>query len=132
MSISWPSNGEYNVPSYQISALPYVTSSVISVGEIHRYDFPYVTRFIDVVNRGTGPKDTIAIGFTENGIKASVGNFVSIDRNASVNEEIRTTVLIVSCSAGTNVDYQLFCGLTTVPADNFMVLSASNGHSGVG
>lgn len=132
MSTSWPSNGEYNVPSYQISALPYVTSSVISVGEIHRYDFAYVTRFIDIVNRGNGPNDTIALGFTENGIKSNVGNYISIDRNASVNEEIRTTVLFVSCSVGTNVNYQLFCGLTTVPANNFMTLSASNGHSGVG
>lgn len=114
-----------------MSALPFVTSSLISVGELHRYEFPYVTRFIDVVNRGSGPSDTITIGFTENGILNS-GNYVSIDRNASVNEEIRTTVLYVSCSAGTNVDYQLFCGLTTIPSKNFLVLTASNGHPGVG
>lgn len=132
MSISWPTNGEYNVSAYQMSALPFVTSSVISAGEVHRYDFPYVTRFIDVVNRGPGPNDVIAIGFTENGIKPSVGNYVSIDRYASVNEEIRTTVLFVSCSVGTNVDYQVFCGLTVIPAKNFLPLSASNGHFGVG
>ena len=131
MSINWPQNGEHYVPAYQTSALPYVTSSIISLGEVHKYEFPYVTRFIDVCNRGAGPGDTLALGFTENGILNS-GNYISLDRNASVNEEIRTTVLYVSCSAGTNVDYQLFCGLTTIPARNFLLLTASNGHDGVG
>ena len=114
-----------------MSALPYVTSSVISVGEVHRYDFPFVTRFIDVCNRGSGATDAIAIGFTENGV-LNTGNYVTIDRNASVNEEIRTTTLFISCSAGTSVSYQLFCGLTVVPAINFLALTASNGHPGVG
>lgn len=131
MSINWPQSGEYNIPSYQLSALPYVTSSVINGGEIHRYDFPYVTRFIDVVNRGAMATDKIALGFTENGITKS-GNFVTLDQGASVNEEIRTTMLFISCSAGTNVDYQLFCGLTTIPQKNFLTLSGSNGHEGVG
>ena len=131
MSSNWLSNGEYFVPAYQTSALPYVTSSYISLGEVHSYEFPYVTRFIDVVNRGSGPSDTIAIGFTENGI-LNTGNYVTIDRNASVNEEIRTTTLFVSCSSGTNVNYQLFCGLTIIPSKNFLILTASNGHSGVG
>jgi hypothetical protein len=131
MSINWQQNGEYYTPAYQTSALPYVTSSIISIGEVHKYEFPYVTRFIDVCNRGSGPNDTIAIGFTENGILNS-GNYVSLDRNASVNEEIRTVVLYVSCSVGTNVDYQLFCGLTTIPASNFLLLTSSNGHVGVG
>jgi len=131
MSIKWPSAGEYNVPAYQLSALPYVTSSVISVGQVHRYDFPYVTRFVDICNRGGGAGDTLAIGFTENGVLFS-SNYVSIDRGASVNEEIRTTVLIVSCSAGSNVDYQIFCGLTCIPSNNFLPLTGSNGHPGVG
>jgi len=75
--------------------------------------------------------DKIALGFTENGITKS-GNFVTLDQGASVNEEIRTTMLFISCSAGTNVDYQLFCGLTTIPQKNFLTLSGSNGHEGVG
>lgn len=131
MSINWQQNGEYFVPAYQTSALPFVTSSIISLGEVHRYEFPFITRFIDIVNRGAGPNDTIALGFTENGI-LNTGNYVSIDRGASVNEEIRTTVMFVSCSVGTSVSYQLFCGLTTIPANNFLVLTSSNGHPGVG
>lgn len=132
MSFNWPPNGEYNVPSYQISALPFVTSSIISLGEVHRYDFPFVTRFINVVNRGAESADRITLGFTENGIKKSVGNFITLEQGDTVNEEIRTTVLFISCSNGTTVDYQLFCGLTTIPAMNFLPLTGSNGHPGVG
>jgi hypothetical protein len=131
MSNNWNQNGEYFTSAYQMSALPFVTSSIISLGEVHKYEFPFVTRFIDVVNRGSGPSDTIAIGFTENGI-LNTKNYVSIDRGSSVNEEIRTTILYISCSVGSNVDYQLFCGLTTIPARNFLMLTASNGHPGVG
>jgi hypothetical protein len=131
MSINWPQNGEYNISSYQMSALPYVTSSVIGSGEIHRYEFPYVTRFIDVVNRGGSASDKIALGFTENGM-TKTNNFVILDQGASVNEEIRTTTLFISCSKGTSVDYQIFCGLTNIPSKNFLILSSSNGHFGVG
>lgn len=132
MALNWPSNGEYNVPSYQISALPYVTSSVISVGQVHRYDFPFVTRFINVVNRGANAEDRITLGFTENGIKPTVGNYITLEQGDTVNEEIRTSVLFVSCSNGTVVDYQLFCGLTTIPTKFFFTLTGSNGHPGVG
>jgi hypothetical protein len=130
MSLAWPQSGEYNVSAYQMSAMPYVTSSIINNGEVHRYNFPYVTRFIDVVNRGSAG-NTIALGFTENGV-LSTGNYVTLDSGASVKEEVRTTALFISCSSGTNVKYQILCGLTTIPAKNFLVLSASNGHPGIG
>lgn len=132
MSISWPSNGEYATPAYQISALPYLSSSVISSGQVHKYEFPYVTRFINVVNRGASLTDKIVIAFTENGLKPSVGNYIALDQNDTIREEIRTTVLFISCSAGTSVDYQIFCGLTNIPSKNFLTLTGSNGHPGVG
>jgi hypothetical protein len=131
MSLNQPAAGEYFTPAYQVSAMPFVTSSVINSGEIHKYEFPYVTRFIDIVNRGNGANDKIAIGFTENGLTKTY-NYITLDRLATVNEEIRTTVLYVSCSSGNKIDYQLFCGLTTIPAKMFLILSASNGHPGVG
>lgn len=132
MSLHWPSNGEYAVPAYQISALPYVTSSTISAGQIHTYDFKFVTKFISVVNRGSNAADQLAIAFTENGLKSTVGNYFTLDQRDTVREEVRTTTLFVSCSAGTNVNYQLFCGLTTIPAESFLPLTGSNGHQAVG
>ena len=132
MSMNWAANGEYAAPAYQISALPYVSSSIISSGQIHVYDFPYVTKFINIVNRGANAADKIAIGFTENGLKPSVGNFFTLERSETLREEIRTTKLYISCSFGSNVDYQVFCGLTNIPAQHFLVVTGSNGHPGVG
>ena len=132
MSISWPANGEYATPAYQISALPYLSSSIISQGQIHKYEFPYVTRFINIVNRGSLASDKIALAFTERGLQSTVANYITLDQGDTVHEEIRTTVLFISCSAGSSVDYQIFCGLTNIPAGNFLTLTGSHGHSGVG
>lgn len=131
MSFNYPSVDEYYISAYQMSAMPFVTSSFISLGEVHRYEFPFVTRFIDVCNLGEGPTDAIAVGFTENGV-LKTRNYVTLKVNSSVNKEVRTTRLIVSCSAGTNVEYQLLCGLTMIPAKNFLTLTGSNGHVSVG
>lgn len=132
MSINWPANGEYATPAYQISALPYLSSSIISQGQIHKYEFPYVTRFINIVNRGSLSSDKITLAFTERGLQSTVSNFITLDQGDTVHEEIRTTVMFISCSAGTSVDYQIFCGLTNIPSKNFLTLTGSNGHSGVG
>lgn len=132
MSLNWPTNGEYYAPAYQVSALPYLSSSVISQGQVHLHRFSYATKFINVVNRGSTGVDKICIAFTSRGLEPTVGNFITLDQGDTVSHEVRTTELYVSCSAGANVDYQIFCGLTTIPAKNFLVLTGSNGHEGVG
>lgn len=132
MSLNWPSNGEYFSPAYQVSALPYLTSSVITNGAVHTHEFPFVTKFVTIANKGTNASDKICLAFTERGLKPTVGNYITLEQGETVSHEVRTNVLFVSCSYGTSVDYQLYCGLTTIPARNFLVLSASNGHPGVG
>ena len=132
MSHNWPSNGEYFSPAYQVSALPYLSSSVISVGQVHKHEFPFVTKFIGITNRGANPGDKICLAFTERGLNSVVSNYITLDQADSMHHEIRSTVFYVSCSAGTNVDYQIFCGLTTIPSKNFLPITGSNGHPGVG
>ena len=123
--------GEHYTPAYQLSSIPYVTSSMISNGIIHKYEFQFITRFIGVENMGEAT-NKICIGFSENGLKPAVGNFITLDSKSSLKEEIRTTSLFVSCSSGMDVKYQLFCGLTMIPAKNFLVLTGSNGYQGIG
>lgn len=130
MSLNWPQNGEYSAPAYQVSALPFLSSSIISNGTIHRYEFPFVTKFINVVNRGAGVDDRIALAFTENGFRT--GNYITLDQGVAIDQEVRTSILFISGSNGPSVDYQIFCGLTTIPTKNFLTLTGSNGHPGVG
>lgn len=132
MSLNWPTNGEYFAPAYQVSSLPYLSSSIISQGQVHHYRFPFVTKFINVANRGSTGTDKVCLAFTERGLQTSVGNYITLDQGDTVSHEVRTTEMFISCSQGASVDYQIFCGLTTIPAKNFLVLTGSNGHEGVG
>ncbi len=54
-------------PAYEVSGVPYVTSSVPNeVGETPvRIPFPFVTRWVEVINTGN---DELRIGFSANGV----------------------------------------------------------------
>lgn len=132
MSLNWPASDEYYVPAYQMSPLPYLTSSIISNGDVHVYKFPYVTNFINVANIGSVNTDKICLAFTSRGLQTDVGNYITLSQGDTVSHNVRTTELYISCSAGAAVDYQIFCGLTTIPSRNFLKITGSNGHVGVG
>ena len=120
------------VPAYQTSAVPYITSSIISAGEVQEISFNQVTRFFNVQNVGTVPTDEIAVGVTLRGLDPVVGNFFTLGQGVSFRDELRTTRLFISCSSGTSMRYQVIAGLTNIPSEQFLLLTGSNGHSGVG
>lgn len=76
MSNKWPVPGPNNVPSYQMSGLPFVTSSAPSevqcvssaaaeVRDPTVVEFPFVTKFITIRNTGI---NELRVGFTERGV----------------------------------------------------------------
>lgn len=130
MGLSYPVINEGYVPAYQASAIPYITSSQISAGEIHQINFNQVTRFFNVQNVGTVTTDTIAVSMTQNGL--TTGNYFTLGQGVSFRDELRTICLFISCSRGTDVPYQVIAGLTNIPQNQFLPITASNGHQGVG
>lgn len=130
MGLNYPVINEGYVPAYQMSAVPYVTSSLISVGEIHQINFDQATRFFNLQNVGSVTTDQIAVAFTQRGF--STGNYFTLGQGVSFRDEIRTIQLFVSCSSGTSVQYQVIAGLTNIPHNQFLLVTASNGHQGVG
>ena len=130
MSLNNPVMGEGYIPAYQISSTPWVTSSLISLGEIQSFYFPQVTRFINVQNVAAGASDKIAVAFTTNGF--STGNYFTLNQGVALRDEIRTDRLFVSCSSGSNVRFQMMMGLTGIPARQFLEITGSNGFGGVG
>ena len=132
MSINYPVIHEGYVPAYQASAVPYVTSSLISLGEIHEISFDQVTRFFNIKNAGSSNTDEIAVAFTLNGLLPANSNYFVLGKDISFRDEIRTTKLFISCSTGTNVRYQIVAGLTNIPSNQFLTITGSNGHQGVG
>ena len=130
MSLNNPVMGEGYIPAYQISSSPWLTSSQISLGQIQTLTFPQVTRFVNVQNVALTGSDKIALAFTSLGF--TTGNFFTLTQSSSFREEIRTDRLFVSCSAGTNVNFQVAVGLTGIPSRQFLTITGSNGFQGVG
>ena len=73
MSSNWAKPGINSVGAYQVSGIPYVTSSngleCAADGTVVQIRFPRVTRWFQItVSGSTGTESNLRIGFTENGI----------------------------------------------------------------
>ena len=125
--------GEGHVPSYQISATPFVTSSQIATGAVIGISFPQVTKFVRIKNRATGSNINLHVGFTQRGLTTSaLSNFFVINSGETFSEEIRVDRLFLSNSSGSPVDFSLLAGLTPIHVSHFTVVTGSNGYGGVG
>lgn len=130
MSLNNPVLGEGYVPAYQISAVPFLTASNITLGQVKEYDFDFVTRFFTVKNKTAGA--TLAVAFTQRGLASGVSNYFTVNGGESYTGEFRTSSLFLSGSAGATLDFELVVGLTNIPVKNFLTITGSNGYSGVG
>lgn len=130
MSLSNITLHEGYIPAYQMSGSPFMTSSLISAGTMHTHQFAQATRFFTVTNKGTTATDAIQVACTARGFSTS--NYIELEAGDSFKEEIRVITLFVSCTVGTNVKYNMVGGLTNIPRNNFLTVTASNGHDGVG
>lgn len=131
MSLNNPGLGEGYVPAYQVSAMPYVTSSTVALGATKEISFNYVTKFFTIKNTGAS-SNVIAVGFTQNGMLPGNANFFTLSGSESITGEVRTNKLFISGSAGASTPFTLFAGLTNIPVKNFLTVTGSNGFSGVG
>ena len=77
MSLNWPKTGINYAPAYQVSGIPFVTSSVdnelTTGGNVVRVKFPFVTSTIRVEASGStaGNSAVVRFGFTENGVNSN-------------------------------------------------------------
>jgi len=125
-----PFVGENYTPAYQISAVPFVTSSNITLGQIKEIGFDLVSRFLIVKNTGAS-STVLAVAFTQNGLKPANSNYLFLSGSETFTAEIRTDRVFLSGSAGAP-NFTLVAGLTYVPVKNFLTLTGSNGYEGVG
>lgn len=122
--------GEGYVPAYQISPVPFVTSSNVNLGQTKSYNFDFVTKSIFVQN--TAASNTVlAIAFTQNGLLPSRSNFLILSGGQSFSQDVRTSALFISGSSGSPT-FSLLAGLTNIPVKNFLTVTGSNGYAGVG
>ena len=126
------------VPNYQLSAIPYVTSSASNeVGNTVALNltFPYVTKTVKIKNTGG---QSLKVGFTKHGVESKVTeNYFVIPTEASAGEtciqefDVRCKSLFF-LSSNSTTSFSLFAGLTPIEAGVFPTITGSNGFEGVG
>ena len=139
MALKWPEPGIKTVGEYQVSSTPFVTSSALSAQETREIAFPKFSRFVIVRNAVTSSQDSrLAFGFTENGVKANPAsntNFITLADGESISVDVRVKKVFLSASQSADsalLEFEVFAGLTDIPANAFFELTGSNGFSGVG
>ena len=128
--------GANDVPSYQLSGVPFVTGSSgdtipASSGTPIRVAFPNPTRFFVVHNTSAHP---LRVGFTENGVKYPANltaNYFILSGNQTTGRlELRCKELFLLSDSSKKAGYTLLTGLT--PVNFFPTLTGSDGYKGVG
>ena len=122
--------GEGFVPAYQMSAVPFVTSSTIAANATVEMSFPQVTRFIMVKN--THATNSMYVSFTERGLESSNSNFITLGVNGTLREELRTVKLYLKNAAASSTTFELLAGLTNISSNQFNTITGSNGYASVG
>ena len=121
----WPKPNHNYVPEYQISSIPYVTSShVMANQEVAHIEFPTVSRWIVVHAKDEHKK--ISIGFTDNGVKGvETDNFYTLHGGEITPRlELKTKEDFIKADEA-NAAFCLIAGLTSVEASSFPTLTGS-------
>ena len=131
MALKNPSVGEYYTPAYQMSGIPFVTSSIVNLGQIKEVVFSHISKFVTIKNHSTSA-NTLALSFTSNGLTTSNSNYYILSGSESITTEVKTDRIFISGSAGASVSFSVLAGLTVIPSAAMLPVTGSNGYSGVG
>ena len=130
MSINYPKSGPNSVPAYQLSGIPYVTSSAsneVTHDTVTQISFPYVTRFFEVENTGG---NALRYGFTQSGVTGSITqNYIILDGiTIGSTYELRCKDLFFMAeNPGETTSFRVVAGLTIIDRKEFPALTGSVG-----
>jgi len=122
--------GLNNVGSYQVSGIPWATSSLNAPSTSSaalQVSFPSITRFVVVKNVATGSVK-VRVGFSANGVKGS--NYFLLDKDESFQGDLKVSSLYLLSNNGTPVPVSIVAGLTGI--DAAQLPSNWSGSAGVG
>jgi len=131
--------GLSSVGSYQMSAIPFATSSLtvpVNSAAPLQIQFPYVTKFVTVVNENTGTNIAMRVGFSQLGVSGSGTNFFLLDNGESYTGEWRVEDIFLISNSTSQTSASVIAGLTPIPRGIPALGAASgnnwSGSSGVG
>lgn len=103
-----------NVGSYQVSGIPFLTSSTApAVGSsVEAVSFPQITKFITIKNTN-GTDVDLRVGFSENGV-INTSNYYILSYGESLTLELKITDMYLMSDSASTVDFSLVAGLTNI------------------
>lgn len=129
MSLHRPGIG--NAASYQVSGIPWVTSSLAvpaSGSAPLEISFPQVTKSIVVKNVSTGSVQ-MRVGFSANGV-TNTNNYFLLSAGESFAESLKVTRIYLMSDSSTVLSVSIVAGLTNIPATE--LTNNWSGSAGVG
>tara|TARA_B100000941_G_C28390668_1_gene492477 strand:+ start:493 stop:915 length:423 start_codon:yes stop_codon:yes gene_type:complete len=134
-TIAWQREvGINHTPAYQVSGEPFASGSIVT-RDAHRVQFPYVTRWVTVINNST---EDVRVGFSENGVSGS--NYFTVAKKSANSGTSSSGRLELKCSeiwlyspaVDGNVD--VVAGLTSIDANKTSgsIGPSWSGSAGVG
>ena len=123
MAMSWKAEvGINHTPAYQVSGRPFASASVKYDNSARVVEFPYVTRWIQVVNKSTKP---LRVGYSAAGVVGAqtTGHgdayYFTVDASGSngygKSETYEVKVASLYLYAGAAGTCDVIAGLTTIP-----------------
>ena len=109
--------GLNNVGSYQVSGRPFASGN-ISVNHAMKVDFPMVTQYVEIINRGNVP---VRVGFSEVGVSGSNyfvvsgSNTTAPSYGTSGQQRLKVSqIWLYSVSPGVSATVDVVAGLTNI------------------
>tara|TARA_R110000765_G_scaffold18873_1_gene50250 strand:- start:68 stop:490 length:423 start_codon:yes stop_codon:yes gene_type:complete len=126
--------GLNHTPAYQVSGRPFTTGSV-NCTSATKISFPYVTRWVWVVNRSADVNQDARVGFSEIGVNgdnyfvADAARFAAHERGRR-GPVLKLKVSEIWISGSSDVD--IVAGLTTIPTTRTTTTSGPSFSGSVG
>ena len=137
-TMQWPNPGLGSVGSYQMSGIPFASSSItipVNSSTPLKIQFPYVTKFVTIANEVTSPGPAIRVGFSVLGVSGSGTNYFSLDAGESYTGEWRIEDIFLISNTTAQSSASIIAGLTPIPRGLPSFVATGNnwsGSSGVG
>lgn len=127
-----------SVGSYQMSGIPFASSSLtvpVNSSTPLQIQFPFVTKFVTVVNEATSGQPAIRVGFSVLGVSGSGKNYFLLDAGESYTGEWRIEDIYLISNTTAQSSASVIAGLTPIPRGVPSFTTTGNnwsGSSGVG
>ena len=130
-NLDWQYPGLADVGSYQMSGIPFASSSItvpVNSSTPLKIQFPFVTKFVTIVNENTGSNVALRVGFSQLGVSGSATNYFLLDNGESYTGEWRIEDIFLISNSTSQTSASVIAGLTYIPR-GIPTLGAASGNN---